>query len=416
MSIRIEEKRAADPERGETSPPPLIDHDVVKQSNSPLMRNFNDAFLELLRLLREAAEVEHAMMLQFLYGSFSIKDKYSEMRGDGSISESKTLLGVAIQEMEHLHKVNLLLTRLGAPPNLHRQDFPVEPDIYPFEMNLCRLSLKSLAKYVYAEASATSIDLQQGIKPEDEAFMERLYGALDKGSLPNHLGSLYGAIIDLMCEVSRTPPPFIKLEKAEWDKWIAALEDVKQNGTQDHFIFFRELLMGRHKSFPDPAKQDVWILAPEHEDYPSLNVPENPSAYNNQKNKIQDPKLRALSWLGDLHYWITLGLLDMSYRYDDWSVWDDTSPRHHMALAKRHMRGPIIQIGVHLAEQGAGLPFDVLSMGYSFGRSKPDAQRMLSRIVVEARNISDELGQAGLPNGFKTSIYPITLSGLADGV
>src|SRR4051794_38273514 len=59
--------------RAETGTPP---HDsdtgkrLVKTGGSDpatLVRNFADPYLEMLRLLREAAEVEHALMVQYLY-------------------------------------------------------------------------------------------------------------------------------------------------------------------------------------------------------------------------------------------------------------------------------------------------------------------------------------------------------------
>lgn len=53
---------------------------------------------------------------------------------------SINLVGVAVQEMHHLARVNELLGQLRAPPNLVRQDFPYEHDIYPFELSLEPLS------------------------------------------------------------------------------------------------------------------------------------------------------------------------------------------------------------------------------------------------------------------------------------
>ena len=48
-----------------------------------LVRDFQDPYLELLRLLHEAAEVEHALMLQYLSGAFSLKPDYQDIAGYG---------------------------------------------------------------------------------------------------------------------------------------------------------------------------------------------------------------------------------------------------------------------------------------------------------------------------------------------
>lgn len=89
-----------------------------------IIRDFSDPYLELLRLLRDAAEIEHGLMLQYLYCAFSVKAQYQPLVGLGAPS-SKDILGVAVQEMHHLGAVNHLLVALGSSPHLARQDFPL---------------------------------------------------------------------------------------------------------------------------------------------------------------------------------------------------------------------------------------------------------------------------------------------------
>ena len=90
-----------------------------------------------------------------------------------------------------------MLGELGAAPNLVRQDFPYEPDIYPFPLNLEPLSRATLAKYVYTEAPADTLDRDDpaNADPATQAFLDQLDAALG-GVEPNHLGSLYQTIID----------------------------------------------------------------------------------------------------------------------------------------------------------------------------------------------------------------------------
>ena len=109
-----------------------------------IVRDFQDPYLELVRLVREASEIEHALLVQYLYASFSVKSRYQAVIGTGG-GDSISLVGVAVQEMHHLARVNELLTDLHAAPNLVRQDFPYEPDIYPFELSMEPLSRRSCA-------------------------------------------------------------------------------------------------------------------------------------------------------------------------------------------------------------------------------------------------------------------------------
>ncbi len=48
-----------------------------------LVRDFADPYIELLRLLREASEIEHALMIQYLYAAFSVKPAYESLVGFG---------------------------------------------------------------------------------------------------------------------------------------------------------------------------------------------------------------------------------------------------------------------------------------------------------------------------------------------
>jgi hypothetical protein len=104
-----------------------------------IVRDFQDPYLELVRLVREASEIEHAQLVQYLYASFSVKSRYQAVIGTGG-DDSISLVGVAVQEMHHLARVNELLTDLHAAPSLARQDSPYELDIYPFELSMEPLS------------------------------------------------------------------------------------------------------------------------------------------------------------------------------------------------------------------------------------------------------------------------------------
>jgi hypothetical protein len=89
----------------------------------------------LIYTLGKAAELEHLIMLQYLFAAFSLKQKVSE----GITAEQleaiqgwrKTLLSIGEQEMLHLALVQNLLTAVGAAPRLARPNFPMPAYAYP---------------------------------------------------------------------------------------------------------------------------------------------------------------------------------------------------------------------------------------------------------------------------------------------
>lgn len=89
---------------------------------------------QLIRALREAAEIEQQLMVQYLYAGFSLKKRPDE-RCDAAQFElvrrwGSTLLMVARQEMEHLALANGILTALGADPWFSRENIPRQSRYY----------------------------------------------------------------------------------------------------------------------------------------------------------------------------------------------------------------------------------------------------------------------------------------------
>ena len=89
----------------------------------------------LIYTLGKAAELEHLIMLSYLFAAFSLKQNVSE----GLTAETlvaverwrKTLLSIGEQEMLHLALVQNLLTTVGAAPRLARPNFPMPAYSYP---------------------------------------------------------------------------------------------------------------------------------------------------------------------------------------------------------------------------------------------------------------------------------------------
>jgi hypothetical protein len=349
--------------REETSPLATAEDNV---RSVRVVRDFETPRLELVRLLREAAEIEHSLMLQYLYGAYSLKPRYQTLIGTGT-PNATDLLGIAIQEMQHLMDVNRLLVDLGAHPVFIRQDFPYEPDIYPFQLNLEPLSRKSLAKYTFCEASSRALDKAHAQSPNDLQFIDAMERVLANEGRTNHVGSLYDAVIAMVREVARQPG-----ELQSPDKWVDRLKDIQSEGEEGHFKFFKSLFMATHKAFENQG--DVWQLSPHDERYPVLQLPTNPSAYIGADNQIADPLLRNIAWLGNLNYWLCLMLLDVGYRTDSVA---------HRNAAKTIMKGPFWAVVRFLPSRGTGMPFDQLSMGYSTGLDQRHNERFIAALVSE---------------------------------
>ncbi len=365
------------------------------------VRDFADPYLELVRLLREATEVEHALMLQYLYAAFSLKPEYEEVRGNGD-PNTTDFFGVAVQEMQHLGAVNRLLVELGAQPNMMPQDMPYEPDIYPFEFALEPMTPQSLAKYVYCEAPASAFDPAKARSPEDKLFLARMDRVLGPIKRPNHVGSFYNLVIDTLGEVEAMANSGVALpQTVDFKRWKQELVHIKNEGELGHYVFFKDVFMGTHKGFKE--RKNVWDLAPTHAHYPSMNVPRNPTAYVGHKGHIADPNALNLAWLGNLHYWTVLSLLTYAYTHDAPKLVDK---------ARMHMMGPLSSIARHLPTIGAAMPFDQLSMGYSMGTDQACSRFMFTRLLGETMALEKRL-EGRLPPDYASSVAADTMAEIA---
>jgi hypothetical protein len=368
----------------------------VESRDGRIVRDFASPYLELARLLREATEIEHALMLQYLYAAFSLKPDYADIAGSGAPG-STDLIGVAVQEMQHLATVNRLLAALGAAPNLVRQEFPYEPAIYPFEFSLEPLSRKSLAKYLYAEAPS-------GIFLADAPAKDRVFAAtvmklLGPSARVNHLGSLYDAIIGRLEDFAASE----RGGQLDLGDWLGQLRHIKTEGEEEHFRFFREVFEGTHAGFG--GQKAAWSLPPTHPAYPSLPLPVNPTAFVGHDGEVGDPSLLALSWLGDLHYWTMLFLLDLHFREPKKEVFVD--------LARLQMLGPVLSLARHLPTLGGAMPFDVLNVGSAPGCDAEHSCRFAMEMLRETQLVAAALGDA-LPADYPVDIATETLKTLEE--
>jgi CDGSH-type Zn-finger protein/uncharacterized Fe-S cluster protein YjdI len=112
---------------------------------------------ELIYLLCEAAEFEHAVMCSYLYAQWTLKRDPSEDVTPDEFAAierwRRSLARVAVEEMLHLSLVNNLLAAVGAAPHLWRPAFPVRPGHFPADvvMNLSPFGEAALDHFMFIE-------------------------------------------------------------------------------------------------------------------------------------------------------------------------------------------------------------------------------------------------------------------------
>ena len=305
-------------------------------------------------LLDSAAEVEHALMVQYLYAAYSLKDA-GEVTDtaqatalDDSSSEAwpHVLLGIAREEMGHLLTVQNLLLLLGLAPNFEREDFPPRKDLYPFALHLEPLSQRSLAKYVLAEAPAdaegiddivelaqetapttinrvgvlygllglvfsTKGDVQQGASGHEEwdALMRELAPAAYEQSAPEtwHLPDVafHGQSAPRQADPDDWQVGGLRVHRvADRAAALQAIRDVGEQGEgptsegeQSHFGRFLGIFRGGAGVPPFPAAGD-WVA--------TRDVPTDPKV----DLDISEPRTRRWAELADLRYALLLGFVE----------------------------------------------------------------------------------------------------------
>jgi hypothetical protein len=168
-------------------------------------------------LLDVGAEIEHSLMVQYLYSAYSLGGpQVPEPERDRVRGWQEVVLGIAKEEMGHLLTVENILRLLGGPLNLDREDFPWDSQFFPFPFTLEKFSPVSIAKYVYAESPKG----WAGTEAEEIKTIAQ-QGA---GADPLHrVEELYRRVLELLRDPnvildSDLRPDTYPLQ-ASWDEW-----------------------------------------------------------------------------------------------------------------------------------------------------------------------------------------------------
>ena len=180
------------------------------------------------------SELEHGLMVMYLYGAYSLGGTQVDAAYQPMVRQwQETILGIAKEEMGHFISVNNVLRCIGAPLNFSRQDFPWDSMFYPFPFKLEKLSIESLAKYVYAESPVGWIDggSQEaneirdilGFPPLGSNLKSNFMSSLFNPEFGEPISLLFEAILDLLNNEELIPNDTFQAAtypfQAKFDEW-----------------------------------------------------------------------------------------------------------------------------------------------------------------------------------------------------
>ncbi|MDQ3929106.1 MAG: ferritin-like protein [Chloroflexota bacterium] len=351
---------------------------------------------EAVFLLHTGAEIEHALLVQYLYAAYSLKSpkEVPEEHAAKVRAWKKTLLGIAREEMGHLITVQNLLRLIGGPLNLEREDYPFRSQLYPFPFRLERLSKDSLAKYVVAE-------MPYFADPPDELRQIVTRAATSSTMAVNQVGAIYARVMQLLAAHAGSAEPRLTDEdflpgvssrQAHYEDWggeesvlvpdlqdragaLKAVTELAEQGegledaqeTPSHFQRFLAI----YREFPEPGEWE-----------PTHAVPTNPNTGTSDGVVVSNDEgcithAKALQWaeLFNLRYRLLLSclahflqtdgpLLDASADYTGRGYlnrWTFDEMRHLSDIATKLAKLPRYAAGPDGEEspERAGAPFEL---------------------------------------------------------
>jgi hypothetical protein len=168
----------------------------------------------LIYMLCQAAELEHAIMCQYVFAVFSLKQSADEGLTEAelaAVTRWRQQIGhVAAEEMLHLALVHNLLSAIGAAPHLARPNLPQPAEHYPAGVQLALLPFgeAALRHFIFLERpEGMALDDAEGLaahgravpltqpgdivpRLQDFATVGHLYRSIEAGL--RHLADKYG--------------------------------------------------------------------------------------------------------------------------------------------------------------------------------------------------------------------------------
>jgi hypothetical protein len=200
---------------------PGLPAEILPVGEAPEVTPPNSAAAEAKLLLRIAAEVEGALMVEYLYAAYSLLPNVivNAPAIDHPIMSDDwydAIRDVAKQEMGHLLTVQNLLLSLNATPHMDRENFPIQSDLYPFAFHLQALSQDTLAKGVAAEAP-------RDVRAEDRADYQTAVAAAvaAAGGKVSRVGQIYERLYFLFQDTDTPQSPWTTVVNPfpGWTQW-----------------------------------------------------------------------------------------------------------------------------------------------------------------------------------------------------
>jgi hypothetical protein len=160
---------------------------ILEQVGTPEVVGATTPKEEAIGLLQLAAEIEHSLMVQYLYAAASLPPG-----GTGGVNGRTKILSVAVQEMGHLISVQNLLLLVGGPDALHfgRDGIRAASPGNPIPLVLEPISSDALAKFVVAEMPADIPD--PALRQRVDELVEIAKTAAH--ATPHRVGALYAKL------------------------------------------------------------------------------------------------------------------------------------------------------------------------------------------------------------------------------
>lgn len=169
--------------RADVMPAPL--RELVKAFGVPHVPETTPAE-EALVYLRAGSEIEHALLVQYLYAAWSL----------GSNPIATAIVNIAIQEMCHFITVQNLMLFLGSMPSIARQDQDPAPTLDPFPFALRPFSSSVLEDFLLTEMPGQDL-----MTADQRAIMDPIIArARQQGRSVHPVGLIYAKLYWLFQE------------------------------------------------------------------------------------------------------------------------------------------------------------------------------------------------------------------------
>jgi photosystem II stability/assembly factor-like uncharacterized protein len=156
-------------------------------------------------LLKAAAEIEHGLLVQYLYAQYSINPA-----APGATDWATTIMNIAVQEMDHLVNVQNMLLALkydSFRTYFDRANFPIPPEdvrYYPYSFRLEPITSDSLSKYVSAESPLPELVSDPVLRAKIEQAIAHAESVTDMKTF-GHVGNLYAYLYWLFLPSDTVP-------------------------------------------------------------------------------------------------------------------------------------------------------------------------------------------------------------------